>query len=253
MTLCCAMLCLYFTLCLIMYRSAKPRFPTGLSCLHFCWNKPDKSGCAWSFDMFRSISSWCPAVDSWGLVCLTVEVDYSAWRMPPGWISPQPGHQGLVVCRVPRGAIFTSQAGPDTNGSQFFITTAAAHHLDGMETQDALRERDGLTMYHPYDGKSLVNLMPLTGKNWMATGYNGYTSHIWWNWGWFVIGFSTWSCVILGVQQIVFMEHSKGHVWEGHLGDPIFQVKCRRLYIYIIWCLKKRWSTASFHVLTKRR
>ena len=33
--------------------------------------------------------SWFFAVDYWGLVCLTVEVDYSAWRMPPGWISSQ--------------------------------------------------------------------------------------------------------------------------------------------------------------------
>ena len=101
----------------------------------------------------------------------------------------------------------------------------------------AKREHDGLTMYHPYDGKSLVKLMPLTGKNWMATGY---TSHIWWNWGWFVIGFSTWSCVILGVLNCLHGAQ-QGPCWPCSVGrsygGPNFPGEMSEtIYMYIIWC-----------------
>ena len=42
---------------------AKPRFPTGLSCLHFCCDKPNKSGCALSFDpSLLGVRRWIPEV-----------------------------------------------------------------------------------------------------------------------------------------------------------------------------------------------
>ena len=118
MTLCCAMLCLYLEIpCLIMYRSAKPRFTT--------------------FLVFRGGLLRFGVPHSRGGLLSMANASWLIFFFS----TPRVTHQvPSVVPRVPTKTIFTSQAGPDNNGSQFFITTAAAHHLDGMDTQAALKE-----------------------------------------------------------------------------------------------------------------
>ena len=174
--------------------------------------------------------------------------------MPPGWFfflnsqGHPPGPQ-----RRPQGPHKNDLHVPGWPWHQWL--SVLHHHSSGTSPGwygnpgCAKREHDGLTMYHPYDGKSLVKLMPLTGKNWMATGY---TSHIWWNWGWFVIGFSTWSCVILGVLNCLHGAQ-QGPCWPCSVGrsygGPNFPGEMSEtIYIYI--CIS---YGASFHVLTKRR
>ena len=137
-----------------------------------------------------------------------------------------------------KGSMGLSKAGPDTNGSQFFITTAAAHHLDGMETQ----ELQVTWCYHHVNspnpcGKSLVDrgsqlASQLDDVGWLLV----IPANVWWNWG---------CCLFLAFAHDPVWGRVRWYDLLGHRFPGEFSESKR--------CVKKRWSTESFHVLTRRR